>query len=171
MRNFLVVVNGSAEFLRESLVDHPNPDVKVWLENLAHAGELMDRTVNQLMGVSVGLEAALRFEKVHLGVAVGRVCSFYQRRADRKAIALVYGTEGDATVWTDRVAAAAVLDNLLSNAVKYSPRGASVEVSVTASAGHVTCSVRDHGPELDAADIERLFQPGARLDPVPTGGE
>jgi signal transduction histidine kinase len=74
-------------------------------------------------------------------------------------------------VWTDRVAAGAVLDNLLSNAVKYSPKGGRIWVQVTAHEGEVVCSVRDEGPGLSPEEQGQLFKPGVKLSSVPTGGE
>jgi len=75
------------------------------------------------------------------------------------------------TVWTDRVAVAAVLDNLLSNAVKYSLPGRQVWLHVRGENGWAVCSVRDEGPGLSEEDQARLFQRGARLTPRPTGNE
>lgn len=58
-----------------------------------------------------------------------------------------------------------VLSNLLSNAVKFSPRGASVEVGVTARSGRVRLRVVDHGkgipPEFRAWIFEKFTQADA----------
>ncbi len=74
-------------------------------------------------------------------------------------------------VWADAVATAVVLDNLMSNAVKYSPHGAEVRACVVSEPGHQVCSVRDQGPGLSPEQQAKLFQRGARLGSVPTGGE
>jgi signal transduction histidine kinase len=59
----------------------------------------------------------------------------------------------------------------LSNAVKYSPTDTRIHVTVHAERDGVLCSVRDQGPGLSRAEQERLFQPGVRLGPSPSGGE
>src|SRR6185295_7757940 len=41
-----------------------------------------------------------------------------------------------------------VLTNLLSNAAKFSPKGASVDVSIAPQGGKVRVSVRDRGPGM-----------------------
>jgi signal transduction histidine kinase len=74
-------------------------------------------------------------------------------------------------VQTDPVVIAAIMDNLLSNAVKYSPWGQTVYVVVRSEPQALVCSVRDGGPGISPADQLRLFQRGAPLSAIPTGGE
>ena len=103
---------------------------------------------------------------------VQRFIGFYQRIADRKQIRFLCESTVDVpSVWTDRVAAAAVLDNLFSNAVKYSPPGKRIWVQVSTERDGVVCSVRDEGPGLGEEDQAKLFQRGGQLTPKPTAGE
>ena len=103
---------------------------------------------------------------------VQRVCSYYQRAADKKKIRLFVGAGIDVpTVWADRVMVAAILDNLLSNAIKYSLPGKEVLIEVRGDKDAAVCSVKDEGPGLSRDDQAKLFQRGARLTPQPTGGE
>jgi signal transduction histidine kinase len=55
------------------------------------------------------------------------------------------------------------LDNLLANAMTHG-RGASVVVSAGAADGVVKISVEDGGPGIPEAELERIFDPGVRLD-------
>jgi signal transduction histidine kinase len=172
LNNFLMVTGGTVELLRLSLADHPDPQVRTSLEGLQQATDLMTHTVSQLMNASTDRNAKLRFEKVDLPVLVQDFFRFYQRIADRKQIHCLVGPTVDVpSVWTDRVALAAVLDNLFSNAVKYSPPGNRIWVQVSAREDGVVCSVRDEGPGLSEGDQAKLFQRGAQLTPKPTGGE
>lgn len=57
-----------------------------------------------------------------------------------------------------------VLSNLLSNAVKFSPQGSEVSIRLFLNAGKVTIQVRDHGPGLDEAVKEKVFEPFTQLD-------
>jgi two-component system, sensor histidine kinase LadS len=172
LNNYLTVAGGTVELILQHLADHPDAQVKVWLEGLQHATNLMIRTVGQLMNVSTTSEVRFRFEKVDLPTLVLRVCAYYQRVADRKSIRVIAGSTGDVPpVRTDRVAVAAVLDNLFSNAVKYSPPGKRIKVNVRSEKGWAVCDVRDEGPGLSQEDQAKLFQRGIRLTPNPTGGE
>jgi two-component system, OmpR family, sensor histidine kinase KdpD len=57
---------------------------------------------------------------------------------------------------------ARVLANLLENALKYSPPAEPVHVQVTATQSEVLVRVVDHGPGIDQADRERIFEPFQR---------
>lgn len=172
LSNYLTVTGGTVELILERLADHPDPQVKVWLEGLQHVTGLMTRTVGQLVNVSTTAEPKFRFYKVDLSVLVERVCDYYQQIAAKKSIRLVADfSDAVPPVWTDRVAVAAVLDNLLSNAVKFSQPGTQIEVRVRGEEGAARCEVRDQGPGLSREDQARLFQKGVRLTPRPTGGE
>jgi signal transduction histidine kinase len=172
LNNFLTVTEATIEFLTMSLADHPDPAIGIWLGNLKHATNLMTRTVNQLMNNAVTPVTRLRFEKVDAFLGVRRICNYYQSKADQKQIRIICGPFAEMPpVWTDRVAAGAVLDNLISNAVKYSPPGKDIKITLHQEQNSVVCGVCDEGPGLSQQEQARLFQRGVRLSPVPTGGE
>lgn len=64
-----------------------------------------------------------------------------------------------------------VLDNLLSNAVKYTHNGGRIRVSISKTTAHCVIRIEDNGQGLSEADLENLFQKGARLSATPTNGE
>jgi two-component system, sensor histidine kinase LadS len=172
LSNYLTITGGAVELILQRLADHPDPQLRVWLEGVQHATDLMTHTVSQLLTAAVTTEAKLRFEKVDLPLLVQRTCNHYQRIADRKKMRVIVDAMVDVPpAWTDRVAVASVLDNLLSNAIKYSQLGKQVWVRVWGEQGGVVCEVRDEGPGLSEQDQAKLFQRGMRLTPNPTGGE
>jgi signal transduction histidine kinase len=172
LNNYLMVTGGTVELLLWSLADHPDPQIRTWLQGLSHATGLMRHTVSQLMTSSVPKDAKLEFLKWDLAPLVRRACDYYQRIADRKNILIVCEPPGEIPpVWTDPVAVAAVMDNLLSNAVKYSFPEKRIWVELRAESITVVCSVRDEGPGLNQEDQARLYQRGVRLSTEPTGGE
>jgi signal transduction histidine kinase len=172
LNNFLTVSGGVVELLLPVLRHHPDHQVTVWLEGLAHANDLMNHTVSQLMNNSVGVELTPRLEDVDLARLVDRACAYYRRSAEDKGLKLIFSVHGDQRpVRTDRVLAVAILDNLLSNAVKYSPRDRHIWVELHGERDGVVCSVRDEGPGLSSDQQTRLFRPGGRLEPIPAAGE
>jgi two-component system, sensor histidine kinase and response regulator len=172
LNNYLTVTGGTVELILNRLADHPDAQVKVWLEGLQHVTDLMTRAVGQLMNSSTTTEPTFRFDKTDLPLLVQRICNYYQRVAEKKAIRVVSVVSNDVPpVRTDRVAVAAVLDNLLSNAVKYSQPGKLIEVEVRGERNTAVCNVRDQGPGLSPEDQKKLFNKGVRLTPKPTGGE
>jgi signal transduction histidine kinase len=172
LSNYLTVSAATVELILVRLADHPDADLRTWLEGLQHANNLMGRIVGQLRQRAAATEPTLRLEKFDLPRMVRRACSYYQRVAERKSIRLTVGSPPDVPpVWADLVLVAAVLDNLLSNAVKYSPPNTQIGVQLRGEVDWVVCSVQDQGPGLSQEDQARLFQRGVRLTPKPTGGE
>lgn len=173
LNNYLTVTATTVELLLWSLADHPDTQIRIWLEGLGHVVELMRHTTMELMSSSAPREAAaLRFLKWDLTLLVRRACNYYERHAHRKHISIVYELANDLPpVWTDPVAVAAVLDNLLSNAVKYSFPEKRIWVRLRLEGTMVECTVGDEGPGLNPEEQAKLFQRGVRLSPVPTGGE
>ena len=172
LNNYLTVTGGTVELMLAHLADHPDEQVRIWLEGLQHVTDLMTRTVSQLMKASVSADLTLRFENVELPILIRRVCHYYQRVADQKAIRVIAEIPHMLQpVRIDRVAFAAVLDNLLSNAVKYSESGKRIWVRLRDERGWVVCEVLDEGPGLSQKDQAKLFQKGVTLTPKPTAGE
>jgi len=172
LNSFLTVSGGVVELLLPVLRHHPDRQVTVWLEGLAHANDLMNHTVSQLMNNSVGVELTPRLEDVDLARLVERACAYYRRAAEDKSVKLIFSLHGDVRpVRTDRVLTAAVLDNLLSNAVKYSSPDRHIWVELHGERDGVVCSVRDEGPGLSHDEQARLFRPGIRLESIPAAGE
>ena len=170
--NYLNVVGAHAELLQVALADHPDTRVRILLDGLQHATNLMAHTVSRLLNTSMTGEPRLKRERVDMSLLTQRACGYYQRIADRKQIQMTYQPQADFLyAWTDRVAVSAVWDNLLSNAVKYSPPGTTIRVLVQAEPGRVVCSVQDQGPGLSPEDQSKLFQRGVHLGSLPTGGE
>jgi len=168
LNNFLTVSGGVVAHLIPALRGHPDRQISVWLEGLAHATDLMSHTVSQLMNNSAGIAVTLRLEEFDLSRLVERTCLYYRRAAAHKGITLMFQA-GDAlpAIETDRVLVAAVLDNLLSNAVKYSPRESRIHVSVAVERDGIVCRVQDEGPGL--SDTANLFVPFFTTKPNGTG--
>lgn len=55
-------------------------------------------------------------------------------------------------------------DNVIRNAVLHTPEGTTVEVELQRNANLVEVTVRDHGPGVADADLERIFEPFHRVD-------
>ena len=172
LNNYLCVTGAAVELISKRLGDHPDPQIRAWLDGLAHATDLMANLVSQMMTGSVTAETRLRFEPIDLALCIERFCDFYRRAAQQKQIELLVESAADVPpVRADRVAMASVLDNLVSNAIKYSKPGKRVWLRVRRENDGVVCEVRDEGPGLSGSDQGRLFQRGVRLTPQPTAGE
>lgn len=173
LSNYLTVTGGTADLLLAALAHYPDPQVRVWLDNISHATNLMTHLTTELMRhASETYRPQLTFEPVDVPALIARVSQFYRRKAGDKRIRITADLHVEEPfVWADRVAVAVVIDNLLSNAIKYSPRGKEVHTFVTEEPGFLVCSVQDEGPGISADDQAKLFQRGVRLRSVPTADE
>jgi signal transduction histidine kinase len=172
LNNYLMVTECTTELLLHSLKDHPDPNIKRWLDNLAHVSNLMRHKIRQFLNSSEDHDSYLQFSEWDLLQLVRRGCNFYKRIADRKNISIIFEPAEDIPpVLTDPMAAGAVLDNILSNAVKFSFPGKQIWVKIQVDSGKVLCSIRDQGPGLSQEDQSKLYQRGVQLSAQPTGGE
>jgi two-component system, sensor histidine kinase LadS len=170
--NFLTVADAVIDLLITTLRDHPDQQVRVWLEGLSHTASLMTHTVSQLVNSSAGVESAVQLEELQLPRLVERACAYYRRIAAKRRIQIVFSVGSDVPAARgDRVLVAAVVDNLLSNAVKYSPTDRRIWVRVEREGQGVACDVRDEGPGLSDEQQARLFTAGVPLGHAPAPGE
>jgi signal transduction histidine kinase len=171
LNNFLNVATVAIELLQQTVEQNRIDGLDEEIQTLVQATRLMTHIVNRLIHTNV-TEARLKLEPVDLATILKVGCTYYQKPASAKKIAIAFNGANDLPKVTgDSVAIGAVVDNLLSNAVKYSPHGGRIEVSAYTDDGAVVCRVKDEGPGLTADDLPKLFQKGLTLGTVPTGGE
>ena len=95
----------------------------------------------------------------------------------RHMAGLVRGRALDVTLPEDVVTApmdgkliVQVIVNLLENAVRHTPEGSPISLEVSASGDRVTFAIRDHGPGVDPAILDKLFDSFVRgAHPVSDG--
>jgi signal transduction histidine kinase len=75
----------------------------------------------------------------------------------------VHAPAHDASIHTDQRRARQVLTNLLFNAVKFTDTGF-VEIDCEEDRGWFSFHVHDSGMGIDAADLERIFEPFVQVD-------
>jgi two-component system, OmpR family, sensor kinase len=67
-----------------------------------------------------------------------------------------------ASIMGNRELMSSAIENVLRNAVRYSPPGAPVDIYVTRAAG-LNILIRDRGPGVPPADLQRIFEPFVRV--------
>lgn len=133
------------------------------LRTVDQQSERMARLIEQVLDVS-----RLDHDKVTIqraptdlvGIAE-KLVSAFQPRASQHCLTLEAPTSVVAAV--DATGIERVLSNLIDNAVKFSPKGGSIEITVSETGPNLArISVRDHGlgipPEKRGAIFERFFQ-------------
>jgi len=102
---------------------------------------------------------------VNLTALVGECVRELRPRADDQDITVRTSLEV-VTLKGDEALLRRMFSNLLGNALKYTPRGGSIQVSLTKVEGEVVLRVADTGPGIPAEDRERVFDRFVRLDPA-----
>ncbi len=67
------------------------------------------------------------------------------------------------TVRADAELLASAIENVVRNALRYSPPGSAVDIRLQSAPGEVRLVVRDHGPGVPEADLQRIFEPFFRV--------
>lgn len=125
--------------------------------------------------------APLAPEALPVGRLVERVRERLEERSRAGGLALDVAIEpglDDVAVRVDPAAVEQILFNLVDNAAKYAPSRATPEPTPrlelrasTAGRGRVALAVRDHGPGIDAAEREAIFEPFAKGRAHASGSE
>jgi signal transduction histidine kinase len=139
--------------IAEAFPEADEPTRRRLVELAETAGASLERLLADITA------ATLRFERVDVGRLVRDVVETASLRGSRVA------AEADAglVVVADPDRLRQALDNLIGNAVGHSRAGETVSVTARRAHDLVEIAVADQGDGIDAADIERIFEPGVRL--------
>jgi len=144
------------------------PRQRAWGDSIVTSGRSLLRIINDLLDLSK-IEAG-RFELDHddfdLTDVLRDTQSLMQPAATKKGLELLLSlpAEGCTQVRGDAMRLQQVMTNLVGNAVKFTQAGR-VEVSMRRSeSGAYTVSVADTGIGIDAASLQRVFEPFTQAD-------
>lgn len=88
---------------------------------------------------------------------------------------------GDSLEWTkpeqpmyvlaNQLELSRVVDNIIRNAIKHNPQGTNVAVSVESNGSFYVISIADNGKGIAPEHLDKIFQPGYRVDPANKDGQ
>jgi signal transduction histidine kinase len=107
---------------------------------------------------------ARRFTKVDLSELLRTVIEVYQPMAEKKEQPFTADIGSGLTVWGDRELLMQMIANVIENALKHSPKGASISLVASESAGTIAVAVNDSGPGIPSEQRARVFQRFYRLE-------
>lgn len=124
--------------------------------------ERLIHLVNQLLSLAHGEPAAERLLKMtptDVTALLSEVTTHWVPAAMRKHIDLGFEADGgNTTIVCDSARLKELVNNLIDNALRYTQEGGHVTVAINAAAWPPVLSVRDDGPGITAADMERVFE-------------
>ena len=157
LRTPLTSIIGFADELTQlDLPEEGYAYLEVVNRNAVRLGEL----VEDLLEVArISSQTQLRaMEKIELDALISSVIADQHHAAAERSLTIEPSGVTGATLTAVRADVSRILINLVSNAIKFSPTNGVIAVSVETSAMHVRVSVRDNGPGIAAADLDRVFE-------------
>jgi signal transduction histidine kinase len=131
-------------------------------EQVLALGMRTERLIDALLTLATGERGIERREPFDLADLAGRVTQALGSAAVSHDVRLETKL-GRAPTAGDPRLAESLIANLVDNALRYNVAGGCAEVWTQARDGRAVVSVRNTGPEVPSSEVDRLFQPFARL--------
>gem|GEM_PF-1223739 len=170
IRTPLAGVLGALDLLRDTALDG---EQKEYVETAVASGQALLGLLNDLLDLSKIETGKLEFRREPLDcrALLTEVGQMFAVRARSQGLSFEIAVHPQVPQWViaDRARVRQILVNLVGNALKFTPAGF-VRVELSAHRSHVDTSalcqlhfsVRDSGPGIAAADLERIFAPFER---------
>jgi len=157
LRSPLAALSLQAELLADTDMSAPARDRLVILRRGIERGRNM---LEQLLGLArAQSDVSAAAVPVSVQTIFRRVLEDLMPLAEAKQLDVGVVGGNDATVWASEFELHAVVKNLVDNAIRYTPANGRVDLSVTASDGHVEVRVQDTGPGIPPHERSRVFDP------------
>ncbi len=134
-------------------------------EGMSADVEEMDKTIGQFLDFarSEGGEAP---QEVDVAALLAEIAGQYRRRgfAVDLAMAATPSTDAARAFPVRPQALRRAINNLIDNALRHAGSDRPVELDISAGAGDFAIEVRDRGPGIPPAEVERIKRPFARLE-------
>jgi two-component system, OmpR family, sensor histidine kinase KdpD len=160
LRTPLATIRAVATDLRDVNL-HTESTRQELLKSVSDEAERLDRLVANLLSMSRIEAGSMRIEKQAVDLCELVQLSVLRLKPLFPQVVVEVEIDDDLPLINgDPVLLDEVMSNLLENAARYAPRGSTVSIELTATeAATVILRVRDHGPGVDPANLELVFQP------------
>ncbi len=171
LKNPLGAILGFSELLLEIVSDD---EIKDYVKTIKDATKSMLTLVTTLLDVNAIDSGKINFNLKNHDILpiLNELLRYYKKAASNKNITIhLETTQGSYFAFVDENITRQILDNVVSNAIKYSPLGKNVYIRLFETKESIRCEIEDEGQGLSKADLSKLFNKFARLNPQPTAGE
>jgi PAS domain S-box-containing protein len=153
----------------------PGSDVALRARDALHRQtEHLSRLVDDLLDITriTHGKIELQLSRIDAREAVRKGCDDVRAVFEQRGVELHVSEAAD-PAWVDADAArlTQIVGNLLNNALKFTQPGGRVHVTVRRRPGVCEVSVRDNGMGIDAADLERIFEPFVQAERTRRGAQ
>lgn len=157
----------------ESLVTGLDEEWESDIEATRDEGRRMAQILDALLGLARSGGGTSVLTSVDLSELVARRVEAWRQVAEQDHVRFELRLEHSMSTLTDAIIVESAFDAVVDNALKYAPPGSKIEVSTEDADAHSEIVVRDHGPGIDAADLEKAtdrFWRGAGGEHKPGSG-
>jgi two-component system sensor histidine kinase CpxA len=147
------------------LARQPPADFARQLDRLEREIERLDSMISQVLKLARlhGTDALLQRERFELDDVIEQVVRDANFEGAVKNCRINLRGAANCAVLGSRELLRSAIENVLRNAVRYSPNDMPAEMHVARAGGGLEILIRDHGPGVPAADLERIFEPFYRV--------
>ena len=147
------------------LARQPAADLARQLDRLEREIERLDSLISQVLKLARlhGTDTSFAREAFDLDEVIEEVVRDANFEGAAKNCKINLRGRARMSVNGSRDLVRSAIENVLRNAVRYSPEGAPVDVSVEHEQDGLVMSIRDRGPGVPPADLERIFEPFYRV--------
>jgi cell cycle sensor histidine kinase DivJ len=149
--------------LMMTLSDHMGPDqIREYAGLIHQGGRNLFKMLNQIMDLTKISAGRYDLQKrlVDAGGLLWTERENYLAKAHAKEITInADGAPLGLMAMADETALTGMLNALLDNAVSFTQKGGRIELSAVRNEGQVRLVVKDNGPGVAAADLNRILQP------------
>lgn len=165
LRSPLASIRATAEALEDGVVDDP-ADVRRYLASIGTETDRLALLVDDLFELSRISSGSIDLspQPVELGVLITSVVEGVRPAARARGVDVHAQVGEHPPLLASPAEATRVLRNLVDNAVRHTPRGGTVEVSVTEESSDAVVSVIDECGGIPVDDLERVFDVAFRGD-------
>ena len=147
------------------LARQPPADLTRQLDRLEREIERLDSMISQVLKLARlhGTDALLERERFELDDVIEEVVRDANFEGAVKNCRIELQGAANNAVLGSRELLRSAIENVLRNAVRYSPNDTPVEMQVARASSGLEIVIRDHGPGVPTADLERIFEPFYRV--------
>jgi len=147
------------------LARQPPADFARQLDRLEREIERLDSMISQVLKLArlKGTDALLARETFDLTEVIEEVVRDANFEGAVKNCRVDLQGAADGAILGNRELLRSAIENVLRNAVRYSPQDAQVLVSILRADSALEILIRDRGPGVPPADLERIFEPFYRV--------
>lgn len=160
LRTPITIIQGNVE----GILDGMYPADEARLKSILEETQILSRLVEDLRTMALAESGSLRLQRepTDLRLLIQEVVSRFDAQTKEKGIQMDVSLADVEDLHVDALRLREVLNNLFSNALRYTPRGGTVNVTLTESGSGderaVLVTIQDSGEGIDPADLPHVFE-------------